>query len=261
MNIRLVYAEQDYDAAGYYYDLPANFILESRSIDSNTNIQARAFGHGGVQVGNLKIKPRTINIKGRFKADDTDTANEKINELLAFFLNAGEMKLYIIGETVRKYLRGVFFTNSSATDIIYDDYVDKTIQLDVEYPYWLNDTETTQSETSVSTGDTIAVNNTCSFVVYPVITIENNSGTTCSSFSFKNVSDSNTVCRINDINFDDGQSIVIDSVNGTVKKNGVSILQYLEGTFIKFLSGTNNLVYIGNTGMDITINYRCEVLH
>lgn len=260
MNIRFVYADQAYDAAGYYLDLPSNFTLDSRSIDSNTNIQAKAFGHGGVQVGNLKIKNRTISIKGKFKAD-TDNANEKVDEVLAFFLSAGEMKLYIIGETDRKYLRGVFFGNASVTDIIYEDYVEKSIQLEVEYPFWLLDTATTQTETAVASGDTVTVSNSCAFVVYPLIKITNNSGTTCSTFTLKSTTEANTVCRVSDVNFDDGRTIEIDSVNGTVRKSGVSILQFLEGTFLKILSGSNSILYTGNTGMDIEISYHCEVLH
>ena len=249
-NLYLVNAEDN------RYDFPESFWLDDMSYRKTSKIENIAFAHGGKNTADGFLQPRNIIIQGDLRAD-TLAAFETAERALVKAILAGG-KLYVSDDTIFRYI-----TVTEGLDVSYK-YIGTyrlekpfTIAFTAVYPFWQQETENSQDQV-VSDGDTFTIDNSGSDTFcYPIITIEADQGADVPSIFLRNNGDGGMTFQYQDANFLQGDVLIIDSYNGTVKRNGNSSIEnVILARFPRLQNHDSNIFYYEGADVTITVEWR-----
>ena len=237
--------------------------------DWNTDIRSKLVSRerplvDGASLDNTFLKGREISIKGVL-IKSTETALRTAFETLKATLNKGKQYLYLFDD--RRILAAVDRFSWGDYPRTYNNPArcEYSIRFKAESPYWEDVNLITHNEndiTDAEEGHTFTVSNAGKANVYPVITITANA--TINDLTLENTADEQSdgnglKCKYQDPAFFEGDSIVIDCAEGTVKRGDTNTIRYFSGAFLKLLPGDNSLKYTGGN-CSLKIEFRKRFL-
>ena len=141
------------------------------------------------------------------------------------------------------------------TWIIGNSKAKATLALYCPDPFWYTDDETTEGTWTVSASpDSNQVVNLGNIDVFPVIEITA-AADLSAGIELKNETDGDALFSYTDSSFTTGKKLTVDCVDGSVDLDGTNTYRFLEGQFIRLLSGRNTLTYTGGD-CSIVIKHR-----
>jgi len=246
------------DAFSYTFNNETVYMPES--ITRRNKIEQRAFQDGAVDFSDGKLNSRTIKMTTMIDGGDPATMSY-YRLLLTNALFKENYKLYLgIDGVYTSYYNIKKCTEIETLFVDGQDYSAANFNINLELldPYLYIDagqTDTTTIDSSPKS-DTIANSGEYS---YPVITVT--ADTTISSLLIENESDvpegatDGLQFLYADNNFINGDVLIVDCINGTVKRNGVNSIRYFSGSFLKLLRGNNTLTVTCQTSGATTVKY------
>lgn len=243
-----------------YFHLPANWKEKSNAIESNVDIQEGIFVDGGRNVAYKKIKSRSITISGKYKYNENKEdakleANVYANKLIAFLYKAyGNCEMYINNyykdKGIVKFYRGVYLSSYSRTDIIFSDYIEISLTINIEDPY-LYYYHNSYLEVIVNNEQEFTVFNSSLYDIYPIFEIQLLSDNNV-TLSFINKID-NRKSELNNRLFKMNDIISIDSEKGLVLWNNGFANNYFNMFFPILYPNENIFLYTGGGQIKINI--------
>lgn len=232
------------------YTFPTYSSFESDT-EARCDDSEKAFSHGAVMTGDGKIDARDITVEVELIDYETTSAYRTALDALKLAAYKQDQKLYLDDD------RYINIKNlKKISEEFYDGFyrVRATVKLTFYCPdpFFYADTATTQEVTITESPQTFTVTNGGNIDTPPVITIEPTK--TNSVLSLVNTTDNSRTFSYSDASFGDGDSLVINSTDGTVKRDGTNVLNNVGGTFLQLLAGDNSITYTGPLGT-ITFNY------
>lgn len=240
------------DSNDNVYTFPEDFWLEDESVASTQNIINRTYASGGKNVADGFLQARQITITGALRADTLSSLEIKRRAFMKAILKGG--KLELSDDPVDRYI----LVEAPQFTIPQGDYRNEipiSILFVAEDPFWV-DSSLTIVEQIVSDGDTIDVDNSGSdFIVLPTIEIENDQGSNNPGIKVINESDGKMSFIYNDNNFLDGDLVIINCEEGTVKRNNNNTISNLvsPARFLRLQPVINTFSY---EGADATIRFK-----
>jgi len=243
------------DADGNTYTFPADFYLTNDSWGVTSNMKNIPFAHGGRDLGDGCIEARTFMVEGALRADTEALLETKVRAWRKAVLSGG--KLYVSGDVVTRYIT----VRGAVVDSRYiGSYkLEKTANVSFlcEYPFWEDNTLSSGGGV-VTDGDDVVVDNSASDTfVLPVITIEADQSVDVPAFLLRSLSDGGSIFEYQDPNFKQGDTVVIDSKAGTVKRNGNSTIEYVtQCRFTRLQNMAAHTIRYEGASVTLTVEFR-----
>lgn len=239
------------DSNGNTYNFPYDFWISDDDFALSSNIKNIAFGAGGRNTADNFPIARSITIEGALRADTLAELETKKRAFYKAVLKGGQ--LYVSDDTVTRYIT---VSNANISSSYQGDYrLEKpcTIDFICEYPFWEDATETT----ATFSNSTLTIDNSGSdFILLPTIEITADQGFDIPSLSITNTTDGSMVFSYTDPGFVQGDVLIINSKDGTVKKNNNDAIEYYSpAVFLRLIAASNIFQYSGNDAT-IKIKYR-----
>lgn len=242
------------DADSNTYNFPPAFWLGDDSLDFSQQVQNIAFAAGGKDISDAFPQARTIIVTGALRANslaEFETAKRAFSKAI---LKGG--KLYVSDDTVSRYLQ---VSNPQIKSSYIGDYRlehPATVSFLVELPFWQDDTETSDVNIVTATDEFEIDVSDSDFIVFPVITIEADQATNIPLVKITNLSDGGMAFTYTDPNFVIGDTLIIDCIAGTVKRNGNDTIAFFSpAKFLRLQDVVNTIKYEGSAAT-VTFSYR-----
>jgi len=238
------------------YTFPPEFWLEDMDWQISSNVKNLSYVAGGKNVSDSYLQSRTIVVATDGLMADTLAALETKTRALQKALMAGGY-LTVSDDTVSRYIQVKNANVSSSYQGTHRLEKPFSISFIVEYPFWEDSAETEDSNVMSGGAETFTVDNSGSdFVVLPIIKIAADQASDLPSIKLQNVSDGGMTMEYTDEFFSIGDELIIDSKEGTVKRNGNNTIEYFyPARFLRLQNKENTLSYEGNA-CTITVAYR-----
>lgn len=242
------------DTDGNVYNFPLEFWIYDDPLNHTRNIKNIAFSSGGKNVADGYQETRTISLQGALRADtlsELETIERNFNQAV---LKGGY--LYVSDDVVSRFIQ---VSNPQISRQYIGDYrLEKNITIDflAEYPFW-EDAALTQVSNTMTGDGTFTVDNTGSdFLVLPIIEFHADQSADVSSVRLRNLSDGGMSFTYIDSNFQNGDILIFDSFNGTVRlNNNDTIANMTEPRFLRLQNVVNTFSYEGNA-VTIIVKFR-----
>jgi hypothetical protein len=232
------------DASDNVYTFPEDFWLIDESVESTQNIVNRTYASGGKNIADGYLQARNIVLEGALRADTLSELETKRRAFVRACLKGGQLQ--ISDDPVSRYI-GVEAPLFTITQGDYRNEIAITVIFVAEDPFW-RDVSLTTVEQVVTGDDTISVDNTGSdFIISMIIEVENDQSVDNPGIKFTNPNDGGMSLTYNDSNFIDGDLLVINNQEGTVKRNNNNTIENLvtPARFLRLQPVVNNLEYEG----------------
>lgn len=209
--------------------------------------KTKRYSTSGVELNSIgSLEDREINIKITLDAENDTDYDLKINTICNFF-NINFAPFYLIDLDNNKRAK-IFFKSIKDNA---NEGLHKRVSLDTELSFIMQDgffesVNETVVNAVLSNGMSVNINiNNDEFITYPIIEIENVSGTVCDDFFIRvNNLFGYYLIRIKELGFTNSKKIIIDNIEGTVLLNTISVNRSIvEGSFFKFIRGNNTLYF------------------
>lgn len=229
------------------YTFPATFTVKDLGWKKKIRNIPIAFRDGGDEIGDKKLDSRIITIEGIVSDNATYAATmATINS----WLYKTNLKLSI---TAGKHYN--VKSIESAGNPFFDGGFFRVSKLKfnciVADPFYYADALTTSANIIVASPTIFVVTTTSLFDILPVFEIINSVNNV--TFNLENATDVGNYFNYTDAAFLAGNTLVVDSKAGTVKKDGINSIQYFSGNWLRLLPGANSFVY---TGAACTLNVK-----
>lgn len=228
---------------GDIYNFPQEFWIDSGSIQNNINVINRFYTAGGANVADGFLQSRSISIRGILRADDSASLEVKKQAFTIACLGGGKLTL---SDDIKPR-----FLNISSPSFSYGQeagrlYQEITVDFLVEFPYW-QDSEYQTHEETLSGDSSFIVDTTGTVdIVAPIIEITATDTGGLPGVTMRNLTDGANEWTYSDNNFQLGDILVIDSVEGTVKLNNTSTVEKLNpAVWLRLQRGENTIEYEG----------------
>ena len=232
------------------YTFPTYTSFES-DIAARCDDSEKAFSHGAVMTGDGKIDARDVTVEVELIDYTTASAYRTALDALKQAAYRQDQKLYNDDDRYIN-IKGLKKISEEFYEGFYGVRATVKLTFYCPDPFFYADTATTQEVTITESPQTFTVTNGGNMDTPPVITIEPTE--TNSVLSLVNTTDNSRTFSYSDASFGDGDSLVIDSTDGTVERDGTNVLNNVGGTFLQLLSGDNSITYTGPLGT-ITFDY------
>jgi hypothetical protein len=238
------------DSSFNTYGFPETFTAKNLNWKQKISISDIAFKNGAADTGDNKIGGRSIPIEGIISGVDATDYRSKVDELY-FWLTKKNLKLYF---TAGRYINIKAFSNISCQFMegTFERVSRISCNAELIDPFWYYTTPQSVETIISASPQTIAITNSSNYEIYPVISIGNAADNI--DFTLENDTDDSAQFRYTDTNFLNGDTLVIDTAEGTVKKNGLNAIDGFNGLFLKLLVGSNSFIYTGAIGT-VTFDY------
>jgi hypothetical protein len=229
---------------GATYNFPPSFWIKGNGWGLTSNLKNIAFAHGGKDTADGYLESRTILVEGALRADSVAALETAERAFCQAVLAGG--KLYRSDDSVNRYItvKGA----KADTQYIGDYLLEKpaAVSFICEYPFWVDASETSQTEV-VADGDDFTVDfSGADTVGWARVEIYADQGADLPSISLRNMNDGGARFILNDPLFVQGDIVEIDGYEGTVKRNGNTDMEYvIECKFPRLQAMTNTLLYEG----------------
>ena len=243
------------DTENNVYNFPPSIWIYDISYSVTSKVVNTAFSPGGKNIADGFLQPRTVTLSGALRADTLQALDILERAFHKAILAGGQ--LYLSDDYVSK------FFEVSSPDVKmqktggYRLEIPVAVSFIAEYPLWQSAT-LYESTDVLSSGDTLTIDNSASDIFsYPVITIEADQGADIPSVLLRNTGDGGMTFVYQDPNFKQGDSLVIDTRAGTVKRNGNSTIEYVtQARFLRLQNHDSNILYYEGADCTITVEYR-----
>lgn len=232
------------------YNFPEYTSFESDT-DARCDKSEKAFSHGEIMTGDGKIEGRDVTVEAEILDCVSKSEYRAAIDALKQAAYRQDQKLYLDDD------RHINIKNlKKISEEFYDGFYRVRAKIKVTFycpdPFFYNETLSSQEITITESPQIFTVSNGGNLDTPPIITIEPSE--TNSVLSLVNTTDNSRTFSYSDASFSAGNSLVIDSTDGTVEKDGTNTLNNVGGTFLTLLAGNNEITYTGPLGT-ITFNY------
>lgn len=256
MTIPVIYTEQAdqkiklIDSAGQEFYLPKTFELRSEPIAKKSAILEVAYVHGVKDVSDGMFSQRVIEISGKIWATTDAEYNSKWDALAEHLIKEDfriqnrdrQIRIRKIEEVSHEYPSNVSYS-----------YGTVTIRMLAIDPFWYGKTAIQKEITITSSPYEFQWDIGGKVETFPTIAILNNDDNP--DFKIENETDSAREFRVQDALNVDGTTVIVDCVNGTVKRETTDIISKFTGMFLRLLGGRANLLKYTGQPAKITMNY------
>lgn len=214
--------------------LPDNAWITGIPFTVRRKENARALQHGTIDSGDGKINGRTVEL--------TIIVDEKFTN--SYFAAVCDMKGRFYRRNQRLYVNKTIYINLTSLYQVKEEFVpglsNRCSKLIAEFkaddPFYYEDRLTTATRTLDSTPTTFTITNRGNVDTPPVITI-----TATGVLPYIKITNraNGRVCLYKDPQMIAGQSLVIDTAEATVKRNGVNTINNMSGAFHVLEHGEN----------------------
>jgi len=239
---------EDYD--GNAYNFPPQFWIRSDGWTSRSNTQANVYYPGRSEYGDGLPDSRNLSISGILYSDSEANMETAKRSLEKACRKGGSLS--ISDDVVSRFLEVDKTLNFDFSYIKYPIIAQVNISFDVLFPYWQAVTES--SDINVMSGSgTISVTNNGDDTVLTRVQIDNAADN--ASLSLVNLSFGSASTDYTDVGFLNGDQLIIDAENGTVKKNGLDVIENFDPPWLRLVPDVNTINYVGSAAT-VTIYYR-----
>lgn len=239
------------DENGVVYTFNKTFHIDSTPFKIKVNKKDIAFSHGAVDIGDSKVEERYVTIKGTIWGRSDSEFEANLNALFAAIYKQ-DQTLYYDNEKYIAFTKVVSVTPSPEKGADLRAWT-ISIQFLAEDPFWYYVAESTKDQAITDSSILFDVVNEGNIEVYPVISVRNDG--TYLPFTLRNLTGASLVFRYDEFGFIEGATVVVDCVEGTVKRNGTNTLRYFDGAFLNLVAGTNTLQLEGLTYGNINLSW------
>lgn len=242
------------DRDGNSYIFPEDFWIKDDGTSSRSETTQLDFAHGGKELSDGFLQPRTITVEGEIRADTEAAFETALRAIQRAVRKNG--KLYVIDDIITRFIEVKSPSVSSEYTGDYPQEKPVSITFLAEYPFWQNDTISSDSET-VTGDDTLLVDNSESDdFCLPTITISADQGVDLPSVRLRNQSDGGMFFDYNNPSFFAGAILVIDCFNGTIRLNNNDSFEFFNpARFLRLQHVVNTILYEG-AAATITFTWR-----
>jgi hypothetical protein len=239
------------DASNNVYSFPKSFFIGPDPAALRSDIRELLYGHGGIQVGDQFVRSRKILIQGALQADSGGAFDMAYRALVNALVKGG--KLTIVTDVTARYL-DVTLDNIDSEWEYYPQYKKVDITLDAAFPLWQDASLTTDVSVMTGSGGFNIDTHLSDHIVMPVIEFVANRGANVPTITLVNTTDNGMSIIYNNALFVIGDTVIMDSIAGTIKRNSVSeMIPFVSGTFLRLQPMVNAFAY---TGAAVTINVK-----
>lgn len=232
------------------YTFPTYSLCESDA-EVRCDDSEKAFSHGSIMTGDGKIDARDVTVEVELIDCTSEATYRTAIDALKLAAYRQDQKLYLDDD---RYINVKSLKKIS--EEFYDGYYRVRAKVKLVFfcpdPFFYATTGTTQEVEIIESPQSFTVNNTGNLDSPPIITIAPTA--TNSVLSLVNTSDNSRTFSYSDASLGDGDTLVIDSTDGTVERDGTNVLNNVSGTFLQLLAGNNVITYTGPLGT-ITVDY------
>ena len=239
---------------GTTYNFPQDFWLDDMSYHTTQSVKNVAFSPGGRDVADGYLEARNIVIVGALRADTLAGMETLERAFHKAMLRGGQ--LYVSDDVVMRFIsvKSPQVNFSYIGDYRYEKPV--TVSFVAEYPFWEDDTLTESAHVLTGDDEFTVDNSSSDSLVFPIITIEADQLADIPAAKLINKSDGAMTFEYNDPNFVQGDVLVINCREGTVKRNNNNTISYFNpARFLRLQDVINTIAYEGNA-CTITISFR-----
>ena len=237
------------DALGNVYTFPANFRVNGFNWKKKTRITEVAFADGGDETGDNKQSTRLIEIEGVLADNATYFTTQ--NTLNSWLIKK-DMKLCINSGTYIN-VKTIGGASYSFFDGAYGRVSKVKFSCICTDPYFYSDTLTVVSTLITTIPQTITLVNSSLFSILPIYTITNIANNP--SVIIENTTDGGNFFSYTDAAFLAGDVLIVNTLDGTVKKNGINVILNFLGSFPRIIAGTQILL-VNSASATLDISYR-----
>jgi hypothetical protein len=245
------------DQNGNTYTFDGSFKIDNESFNLNNVMQKIAYFPGSNNTGDKFLTDRVMTISGSIQ-EDTVAAGEAAYSAFKIALLKGG-KLRKSGDIVSRYCNVVCADVNPGFEMTMTGggYFREGISANLllEFPFWEDESETTDA-TTVTGNDELSVDTTgTEEILYPIIEIEADQSVDLPGIMLYNKSDGGMQLIYNNPGFVQGDILIIDCKEGTVKLNSNLSFEYFTGAFLRLQRGINLIDYEGSAAT-IRVKYR-----
>jgi len=232
---------------GQIMNMTSDWFLELAPMQTRNRAEEAVYLDGAQNIGVNRYNSLTVKMKSGFFKYITGgkTVEDRYSEVLSFLRDYAPFKIYEIGLGRDNRFLDECFLGSGMGDVVRRVDLARSFEFDIIAlnPFWL-EPATQYSGTWANMAETI-LSNTGDYETYPVFEIT--ATTSTPTLKLINLSDQNRRCEVNYPFFNTGDIMTIDSYNNRVIVNSIDVSEYCNGNFLRFLKGTNNIKYLGQT--------------
>jgi|GEM_PF-1636635 len=239
------------DENGAIYTFNKTFSIEGTPFKIKINKKDIAFSHGAIDTGDGKIEERYVTLKGTIYGSTDAEYEANLNALFAAIYKQ-DQTLYFDNE---KYIEFTKLVSVNPVNIKGADLraCDIAIQFLAEDPFWYYVAPSTKNQAITGTPTLFDAINEGSVEAYPIISICNNGSYV--PMTLRNLTGASLVFKYDEFGFLDGATLVVDCVEGTVKRDGINTLRYFDGAFLHLVASTNSLLLDGLTDANVLVEW------
>jgi len=230
------------DSSDNIYTFNDTFNVKGLPFNIRINGIQLAYGHGVKDIGDNKISERLITIEGNVYGDTKaayDTAMENLyaaiykqNQTL-YYDSDQYINIKSISKVTHRFIKGAFERTAEVE-----------IRLFAEDPFFYKNTQSSSFESLLTSGQQFDVYNPGKVEAFPIIGMTTRVPN--ADFSINNIT-AGLSFSYQDAGFVEGETVLFNCQEGTVKRGGVDKIRYFDGAFIYLESGTNTFEFVGTT--------------
>jgi len=246
---------------GAGFELPECLILRDNNTDHKVETWNLTFADGSRSTG-TEVKDRRAILEGTFGANTRAEFRTYIDSL-RYACSLPNQKLQIVDNGPVLNVSRLVSIDEDPENFFDWSVAKVRIQWHCDDPFWYELTPQTRTfNPSGNTTLTLDAGPGASLKQNlrgqsPVITITSPGFASVTTFQLTNTTDGGLQFRYQDPYLKNGAVSVIDCVNGTVTRDGTNSIQYFEGEFLRLLTESNSLAYVGPAcQIDFTWNHR-----
>lgn len=228
-----------------FYTFPSDFDLhtwDDRDFSARSKVLERFGRHGGSEISDRAIKPRTIRVKGAYHAASQAALRTFLDNLLEHLHHNGEPYRFSWEDG---YYINVDLVKNFRQRRLKGGLACKSVELLIEFqcsdPFWYSITQDSHTNHWIWTSPKDWTFECHSNVPSPLKVRLTAYDVCLRDITIENITDEGNLCRYSDPGFCDGDYIEIDARDGSVKKNGSNAIRYFSGAFLRVLPGNNTI--------------------
>ena len=227
------------------YTFPSGVeVTQSResSFQVKSRLQGRSFSDGGIDIGDGKVSPKTINLTVVIYGDSESDFLTKIDNFKTAICQKNKR---LTPDGFSRYIN-IKTVKSAVADWINPQQYKKGQKFNVSFvcedPFWYDTQEQSHTETITSSPTTFSITNDGTAETFA--TIEITAASDISTLLFENTTN-DTQFDYTETSFLDTNVLTVNSVDGTVEREDADTIKFFSGSFIKLNPGSNSLKYTG----------------